>query len=134
LCAERELTDADKLFVFERATQGTSGAVKRWAERATKSMTDNELREALEYEIGTYGGYCGPSDPDVEYQSNGLRIWGGWSNVRRTNPPLWSGAATVATARKVYGIKTPEEFREPSLFDFGMSDGDIKTGSSSASA
>jgi hypothetical protein len=34
-----------------------------------------------------------------------------------TDEPLWKGAATVAMARRVYGIKTPEEFREPSLFD-----------------
>jgi hypothetical protein len=34
----------------------------------------------------------------------------------------------------VYGIKTPEEFREPSLFDFGMLDADLKTTSFSAAA
>jgi hypothetical protein len=37
-------------------------------------------------------------------------------------------------ARKVYGIKTPEEFREPSLSDLGMTDGNIKTGSGEAAA
>jgi hypothetical protein len=46
-----------------------------------------------------------------------MTIWGGWLYFMPQTNPLWSGAATVAMARKVYGIKTPEEFREPSLFD-----------------
>jgi hypothetical protein len=74
---QRELTEADKLFVFERATQGTSGAAQRWTERARLPMADADLKEALEYEIGAYGGCCGPNQPDVEYQCRGLRIWGG---------------------------------------------------------
>jgi hypothetical protein len=47
----------------------------------------------------------------------------------RADKPLWAGDATIAMARKVYGIKTPDEFREPSLFDFGMSDENLKIGS-----
>jgi hypothetical protein len=31
---------------------------------------------------------------------------------------LFKGSATIAKARAVYGIKTPEQFAEPSLFDF----------------
>jgi hypothetical protein len=53
---------------------------------------------------------------------------------REKDEPLFKGAATVAMARKVYGIKTPDEFRETSLFDFGMSDANIKTGSSTTPA
>lgn len=116
----RELTAEDRLYIFNRATAGMSGAIERWAQRAKSPMTDEELQEALAFEIG-HGGGCGPDRPSYDYNSSGLRIWGGWKypdlNADKT---LWQGAATIAMARHVYGIKTPEEYREPSLFDFAQ--------------
>jgi hypothetical protein len=112
----RELTEADKLFIFKKATAGMSGWQKRWAGRAAIPMTDAQLAEALAFEIGDGGG-GGPDIPDTAYAKSGLRIWGGWTYPRQTDEPLWKGAATIAMAREIYGIKTPEQFAEPSLFD-----------------
>ena len=130
----RQLTEADMLFVFLRCTRAMSGAADRWDDRARKPMTDEELKEALAWEIGDCGGGGSPDGPDYHYRSSGLRIWGGWVFPRERDEPLFKDAATMAMARKVYGNKTPEQFAEPSLFDFGMTDDNLKTGSSSAPA
>lgn len=130
---DRELTEPDKLFVFIRCTQAMSGAAKRWAERARKPMTDDELHNALAFEIGDCGGGGSPDGPDYHYRASGLRLWGGWTYPREKDEPVLRDAATIAMARKIYGIKTPEEFREPSLFDFGMSDANNKTECGAAS-
>jgi hypothetical protein len=95
-----------------------SGAAHRWAERAVSPMTDEELHDALAWEIGDCGGGGSPDGPDYHYRASGLRLWGGWTYPREKDEPLFKGALTMAMARKVYGIKTPEEYREPSLFDF----------------
>ena len=115
---QRELTDGDKLYIFKRSTAGMEGGISRWEERAQAPMTDDEVRKALEFEIG-HGGGAGPDTPGYAYNSSGLRIWGHWDypNVVK-DKPLWAGAATIPKAREGFGIKTPEEFAEPSLFDF----------------
>lgn len=134
----RELTAHEEELLFCRATAMTEGAFGRWAERRLGPMTDDELQDALRYEMGIEGGGTGPYLPDgthmsfYHYKGAGLQIWGGHGDYNICGrKPRWSGASTIAMARKVYGIRTPEEFRERSLFDFGMSDGNIKTGSSS---
>jgi hypothetical protein len=83
-------------------------------------MTNAQLTEALEFEIGECGGGGGPDTPDYHYRSSGLRIWGAWNSRSESEEPVWKGQATLAMARQVYGIKTPQEFREPTLFDFAQ--------------
>lgn len=118
----RPMLEADKFYCFRRATESMSGASERWKERALQPISDKHLVEALSYELGELGGGCGPNEPEFWYRRNGLKIWGAWSSsfLPKTEAPLWAGAATVAMARQVYGIKTPEEFREPTLFDFAQ--------------
>ena len=52
----RFLTEHDKHLAFVRATRGFSHAVERWHERARKGLTDEQLVEALKFELGTEGG------------------------------------------------------------------------------
>src|SRR5579863_1972375 len=44
---------------FRRATSGFAGGMERWAERAARGMTYEELAQALKHEIGIFGGQCG---------------------------------------------------------------------------
>jgi len=112
----RDLTAEDRLYVFKRCT----GNFLHYVGEGPK--TDAEVSEALSRSLGIEGGGGSPDSPDYHYRGAGLRIWGGWTYPNsRTDKPLWAGAATVAMARQVYGIKTPEEFREPTLFDFMLS-------------
>lgn len=120
----REMTPHEQELLFCRATAMTEGAFDRWAERRLKPMADEELKAALHFEMGIEGGGTGPRLPDGAYMSfyhykgAGLQIWGGHGDYKiHCEKPRWAGASTVAMARKVYGIKTPEEFREPTLFD-----------------
>lgn len=114
---ERQLTEADRLYIFNRATRKIYGAEERWRTRAAQPMTDAELEEALRYELGSEGGGGGPDKPWYWHKAAGLQIGGGWV-CRFGGEPLWKGKATIATARTVYGIKTPQEYAEPSLLDF----------------
>ena len=103
------LTREEIEYAFRRATTGFAGGKERWAERAATGMTDEALAEALKYEIGIFGGQGGPGMLGISYQGNGLRIWAdrGIGSLRRT--PILAGAATVAMARMVYGIRDPDD-------------------------
>jgi hypothetical protein len=96
-------------FAFRRATAGFAGGKERWAKRAAKGLSDEELVEALKYELGIFGGQGGPGMLGISYQGSGLRIWAdrGIGSLRRR--PILAGAATVAMARTVYGIKDPND-------------------------
>lgn len=83
----RELSHEDKLYAFRRATNGFSQSEGRWKERAERGLTDEELKAALEYELGIYGGSGGPGDMSLTFQA----------------------AATIRMAREVYGIKDPTD-------------------------
>ena len=110
----RELTEEDRLYIFRRCTGN-------FLHYLGEGRTNAEVADALRHSLGISGGGGGPDQPDYWYQGNGLKIWGGWNCMNpRADKPLWAGAATVAMARQVYGIKTPEEFREPTLFDFAQ--------------
>jgi hypothetical protein len=86
------------------------GASERWAQRAARGLTDEQLAEALRYELGIYGGFCGPGMLSVSHQGAGLKIWASWEiHNTVTDAPAFKGAATVATARQVYGIRNPED-------------------------
>ena len=106
----RPLTEADRVDAFRRATGNTCGAEDRWAERAARGRTDDELRADLEYEIG-WGSSSGGDSPSLDFRSSGLRIWASWIHVCPANhgKPIFQGAATVRMAREVYGIKDPTD-------------------------
>lgn len=101
---------------FLIATQSWEGALQRWQADAAKGLTDCQLAERLAYELGVYGGHAS-TDIDVEYTGEGLRIWASHTGfVRRTtDKPVLQGAATVAFARRVYGIPDPADHQLPFL-------------------
>lgn len=105
----RALTQEDKLYAFKRATNGFSQAEGRWKERAERGMSDEELKAALEYEIGIFDGSGGPGDMSLTYQAAGLKIWADWNVVAPhvDRKPIFQGTATIRMAREVYGIKDP---------------------------
>ncbi len=94
---------------FRRATSGFSGATERWTERAARGMTDEELAEALKYEIGIFGGQCGPGMLGISYQGSGLKIWADRGIGNHMRRPILAGAATVSMARVVYDIRDPND-------------------------
>lgn len=105
----RELSHEDKLYAFKRATNGFSQSGGRWKERAERGLTDEELKAALEFELGIYGGSCGPGEMSLTFQAAGLKIWADWNTVvpDRDRKPIFQGTATIRMAREVYGIKDP---------------------------
>lgn len=106
----RSLTQEEKLWAFRRATCSMQGAKERWAQRAARGLTDEQLAEALRYEIGIYGGFSGPDSLSVSYQGAGLKIWASWETHNTvTDAPAFKGAASIAMARQVYGIRNPQD-------------------------
>lgn len=106
----RLLTEEDKRKGFLRATGGFSGAKARWAERAARGLSDADLIEALAYELGIFGGSCGPNDLWLTFQGAGLKIWISWESQNHyTARPIFEGKTTIAMARLVYGIKDPAD-------------------------
>jgi len=107
----RPLTQADKLYAFKKATNGFSQAEGRWKERAERGLTDDELKAALECELGIYGGSGGPGDMSLTFQAAGLKIWADWNTVApdRYCKPIFQGTATIRMAREVYVIKDPTD-------------------------
>lgn len=109
------LTEEEKTYAFLRATGGMSGAARRWQERAAKGMTDEELAEALAFEMGE-GGSGGPESLSISQNGAGLRIWASWEvqNIH-TAKPIFTGKASIAKAREIYGIRDPSQ-RQLALF------------------
>ena len=108
----RPLTDTDKREGFIHATGGFSGAKRRWAERAARGMIDAELAEALAFELGIFGGSCGPGALWLTFQGAGLKIWIYWEIQNHvTTRPTFAGSSTIAMARLVYGIKDPSNLQ-----------------------
>lgn len=106
----RLLTDADRREGFIRATGGFSGAKTRWTERTARGMTDAELAEALAFELGIFGGSCGPGMLHLTFQGTGLKIWISWeSHNHIAMKPTFEGKATIVMARHIYGIKDPAD-------------------------
>jgi hypothetical protein len=53
---------------------------------------------------------CRSGEMDIAYQSAGLKIWASWANVNHVvDVPLLKGAATIAMAREVFGIRYPSD-------------------------
>ncbi len=106
----RPLTEADKREGFIRATGGFSGAKARWAERAARGLSDAELADALAYELGIFGGSCGPGMLSLTFQGAGLKVWISWEIQNYvTSKPTFEGKSTIAMARYIYGIKDPAD-------------------------
>ncbi len=107
----RPLSQEDKLRAFRKATCSMEGAADRWAQRAARGLTDDQLTEALRFELGIFGGSSAYRDcPALTYQGAGLKIWAAWEFQNHvTTKPTFQGAATIATARQVYGIRNPDE-------------------------
>jgi hypothetical protein len=107
----RDLTAEHKRLVFIRVTHGTCGAAERWKDRAVKGMTDEQLANALAYELGIEGGGSAThAVPAYHYRAAGLQIWASWDfpSVHQ-DKPAFKGAATIAMAREVYGIRHPDD-------------------------
>ncbi len=101
------LSEAEREAIFRIAT---SGFADRYAETIRTGMSDEELGAALEAVLGIYGGSGGPGKPSVEFTGAGLRIWGGRDFVAHTrDKPLFAGKATIAMARRVYGVRNPDD-------------------------
>lgn len=113
---QRVMTEEERVRMFRHATSRTCGADERWAKRAGRPMTDAELLAELRDELHTEGGGGGPDTPDYYYNASGVQVWVGWNINPCIDKPTWKGMATVAMARRVYGIRTPDEYAQPSLF------------------
>src|SRR5689334_22898853 len=71
----RNLTAEDKRSAFVRATCSMSGAADRWKSRAATGLTDEQLHDALKFELGIFGGSTSHGNcPDLMFQGNGLKI------------------------------------------------------------
>jgi hypothetical protein len=101
------LTHEEKLWAFRQATNSIENARARWLERAESGMSDSDLAQALEYELGIFGGRYGPNGLSLIYKGNGLKIWVGRGSARSDGPPVYAGALSIAMAREMYGIKEP---------------------------
>lgn len=89
-------------WAFRRATQSMQSAPDRWAERTKRGLTDEQLREALHFELGT-GGYMGP---EGAYSYQGLTLKAG--PTIRTERAVLQGERTVKYARDFYQIPNPD--------------------------
>lgn len=109
------LTEEDKTRAFLKATGGMARAGQRWKDRAVKGMTDEELAEALAFEMGE-GGSGDPDGLSISQNGAGLRIWISWEvqNIH-TAKPVFAGKHSIAKAREVYGIRDPAD-RQLALF------------------
>ena len=98
-------TEEEKRGVFLRAVHSYSGSKERWEKRSEKPMSDEELQEALKYELGIHGGSGCRDSIDIAYQGCGLKIWASRSIPNSCiDKPLFQGAQTVKMARLVFNI------------------------------
>ena len=107
------LTEEDKTRAFVKATGGMVRAGQRWKERAVKGMTDEELAEALAFEMGE-GGSGDPDGLFISQNGAGLRIWASWEiqNIH-TAKPVFAGHHRQGP--RGYGIRDPAD-RQLALF------------------
>ncbi len=101
------LTREEKVWAFCRATHSIENARARWQARGESCMSDRDLAEAIEYELGLFGGFYGTNGLSVVYKGGGLKIWVGRGSARSDGPPLLAGTSTIAMARAMYSIRKP---------------------------
>jgi hypothetical protein len=112
----RELSTQDKHEAFMRAVHSFANADERWQQRAVSGLTDDELKEALRYELGIAGGSSSRGSIRVEYQGAGLKIWASWDSFNHYGTkPILEGTDTMAFAREVFEISNPDN-EQLSLF------------------
>ena len=103
----KPLTQADKEEAFRIATKALP---KRYAEQIKAGMGDDDLIDAMQHVLGTFGGSCGPKRLCVIHQASGLKIWGGWHIVNHVREvPLFKGRQTLEMARYLYSIANPDD-------------------------
>lgn len=106
----RPLTGEDRVFAFRRATRGHEGSAARWQTRSMTGLNDAQLKEALEYELGIYGGSGGPGMLSIAHQGAGLKIWASWDSLNTVlDEPIFEGTSTMKMARLVYSIRNPDD-------------------------
>lgn len=107
----RTLTDEDKKKAFIAAVTSYQNADIRWQERAQSGLTDEQLFEAVHYELGIAGGSSQTEKrPSISYQGAGLKIWASWGFLNPHNDqPIFEGSATLRIAREVYQITNPDD-------------------------
>tara|TARA_R110002072_G_scaffold187268_1_gene344049 strand:- start:361 stop:714 length:354 start_codon:yes stop_codon:yes gene_type:complete len=98
-------TEEEKRGVFLRAVHSYSGSKERWEKRSENPMSDEELQEALKYELGTFGGGGCRDSISIAYQGCGLKIWADrdYANFCLDEPFL-QGLQTIKMARLVFNI------------------------------
>ncbi len=110
------MTNGDKKKAFIRATHNMQDAEKRWKERTKTGLTDEQLSQALRYELGIAGGSGSRDTLSIAYEGSGLKIWAGWKSI---NPymeqPIFEGQQTINMARMVFGIIDPND-KQMTLF------------------
>ena len=101
------LSREDKTEIFRLAT----GSLVHWyGDQFKLGMSDKDLNAALEHCLGIFGGSGAPQQLSVSFKGSDLRIWGGRHIINHVKePPLFSGKATIAMAREIYGITNPDE-------------------------
>lgn len=109
---KRQLSHSDIIEALRRATNSYQGAEKRWQERASRGLTDEQLEEALAYELGTAGGSGGRDILSIEYSRSGLKIWASWDSTNSyRDSPVLEGKRTMMLAREIYGIADPTDMQ-----------------------
>lgn len=107
--AKRVVSASDKKEAFLRAVHSYSGSEVRWQQRKETGLSDEELYEALRYELGTDGGSSGSDMMSIHYSSSNLRIWASWECCYPIEKKylICEGKKTVAMAREILGINDP---------------------------
>ena len=86
------------------------GASERWAQRVARAASPTNTSPKRCATNCIYGGFGGPGIRSVSHQGAGLKIWASQTAHNTvTDARVFKGAATIATARQVYGIRNPEE-------------------------
>lgn len=92
---------------LRRAMACMQGAPNRWEERAKTGLTDSELKEALSFELGAFGGVsC--SDYQVSHINTPISIFLG-STCARLAPGVRvvKGAELLKVARAIWNVQEP---------------------------
>lgn len=106
----KEVTREDIEQALRRAICHIEGAKERWDERIASGLTDEELEQALKYELGIAGGQCGPDTLSIDYQRSGFKIWASWGITNTySDAPVLEGRKTIAMTRKIYAIRDPAD-------------------------
>ena len=91
------------------------GATERWAVLREHGATDGEVLQAVRYEFGIEGGFCGPDIGEGHYKGGAApRFWHGSRYVfdghdhkGRAAPATLSGDRLVSEVRRVLDIPYP---------------------------